>query len=181
MAVLGLAVVLTLVLVAIFAPVIAPHPPNDIGTEFQAPPSEKHLLGTDSLGRDVLSRLIYGARISLSVGVVSVSVYVAIGVVLGSVAGYYGGLVDVLIMRLSDMVMSFPSLMLILVVVALIGPSIFNVMLVLGLLGWPQIARIVRGQFLTLRGLDYVHAARAAGAKDLRIIFKHIQIGRAHV
>lgn len=174
MAVAGLAVVVLLVLMAIFAKQIAPFDPNEIGYDFQAPPSATHWLGTDSVGRDVLSRLIYGSRISLSVGVVSVTLYVTIGVVLGALAGYRSGWLDVAIMRVSDMVMSFPSLVLILVVVALIGPSIYNVMMVLGLLGWPQIARIVRGQFLSLRQMDYVQAGRALGAVDARLIFKHL-------
>jgi peptide/nickel transport system permease protein len=174
LAVAGLVLVVLLVLVALLAPVIAPYNPNEIGTEFQAPPSAAHVIGTDALGRDVLSRLIYGTRISLSVGVVSVSLYVAIGIILGAVAGYYGGIIDVIIMRISDMVMSFPSLMLILVVVSLIGPSIYNVMLVLGLLGWPQVTRIVRGEFLKLRGQDFVQAGRALGAPDARLIFRHL-------
>jgi peptide/nickel transport system permease protein len=174
LAVAGLVVVVLLVLIALLAPVIAPDNPDEIGTEFQAPPSAAHVLGTDALGRDVVSRLIYGTRISLSVGVVSVSLYVAIGILLGAAAGYYGGVVDVIIMRLSDMVMSFPSLMLILVIVSLIGPSIYNVMLVLGLLGWPQVTRIVRGEFLKLRGQDFVQAGRALGARDVRLIFRHL-------
>lgn len=174
-AVVGLIIISLLTLVAIFAPYVAPFDPNAIAVgDFQSPPSSKHLLGTDALGRDVLSRLIYGSRISLSVGIVAVAIYVAIGVLLGSLAGYYGGVIDIAIMRLSDVVMSFPSLMLIMVVVSLIGPSIWNVMLVLGLLGWPQIARIVRGQFLTLRGLDFVQAGRAMGAPDRRLIFRHL-------
>lgn len=174
LAVFGLAVLVVLVLVAILAHWLAPYNPNDIGTDFEAAPSIHHLLGTDSLGRDVLSRLMFGAQVSLSVGIVSVSIYVAIGLVLGSLAGYYGGAVDVIIMRLSDMVMSFPALMLILVVVSVIGPSIYNVMLVLGLLGWPQVTRIVRGEFLKLRGQDFVQAGRALGAPDGRLIFRHL-------
>lgn len=174
MAVIGLVIVTILVLMAIFAPLIAPHDPNEIGMEFQTPPGGAHVFGTDSLGRDVLSRLIYGSRISLSVAAVSVTMYVVIGVVLGALAGYFGGVTDVIIMRLSDVVMSFPSLMLILVVVALMGPSILNVMMVLGLLGWPQIARIIRGQFLALREQDFVQAGRAMGATDARLIFLHV-------
>lgn len=175
MAVLGLVIITLLALVALLAPVLAPYDPNAIAVgDFQAPPSAKHPLGTDALGRDVLSRLIYGSRISLSVGIVSVALYVTIGILLGALAGYHGGAVDIAIMRLSDVVMSFPSLMLIMVVVSLIGPSIYNVMLVLGLLGWPQIARIVRGQFLALRGQDFVQAGRAMGAPDARLIFRHL-------
>jgi peptide/nickel transport system permease protein len=174
LAVAGLVIIVLLVLAALFAPHLAPFNPDEIGTDFQAPPSAAHFFGTDALGRDILSRLIYGTRISLSVGVVSVGMYVTIGVLLGAISGYYGGAIDVIIMRASDIVMSFPSLMLILVIVALLGPSIYNIMMVLGLLGWPQIARIVRGQFLSLRSMDYVQAGRALGASDLRLIFKHL-------
>lgn len=174
MAVIGLVIVTLLILMAIFAPLLAPHDPNEIGMQFQAPPGGEHFFGTDGIGRDVLSRLIYGSRISLSVAAVSVTMYVVIGVILGALAGYFGGITDVIIMRLSDVVMSFPALMLILVVVSLMGPSIFNVMMILGLLGWPQIARIIRGQFLALREQDFVQAGRAMGATDARLIFLHV-------
>lgn len=174
LAVASLLVLALLVAVAVSASWIAPYNPNALGTEFQAAPSAEHWLGTDSLGRDVFSRLLYGARVSLSVGLVSVTIYVTIGLILGSLAGYYGGAIDVIIMRLADMVMSFPSLMLILVIVSLIGPSIYNVMFVLGVLGWPQVARIVRGQFLQLRAREFVQAGRTMGASDARIIFTHM-------
>jgi peptide/nickel transport system permease protein len=175
LAVAGVVVLILLVLVAIFAPVIAPHPPNFIDpTSMDDAPSKVHLLGLDQVGRDVFSRLIYASRISLSVGVVAVGIYVIIGTLLGCLAGYYQGTVDVILTRLADMVLSFPQIMLILVIVSVLGPSIWNIMVVLGLLGWPPIFRIVRGQFLTLREQDFVQAGRALGATDGRLMFKHI-------
>jgi peptide/nickel transport system permease protein len=175
LAVAGVVVLVLLILVAIFAPVIAPHPPNLIDpTAMDDAPTKAHLLGLDQVGRDVLSRLIYASRISLSVGVVAVGIYVIIGTLLGCLAGYYQGTVDVVLTRLADMVLSFPQIMLILVIVSVLGPSIWNIMVVLGLLGWPPIFRIVRGQFLTLREQDFVQAGRALGATDGRLMFKHI-------
>jgi peptide/nickel transport system permease protein len=137
-------------------------------------PSSGHPLGSDLVGRDVLSRLIYGSRVSLSVGLGAVAIYVMIGMVLGCVAGYFGGWVDMLISRLIDAVLSFPVLMLILVIVGVLGPSLFNIMLVLGLLGWPEVARIVRGQTLAVREELYVLSSEAAGAGSRRIIVKDI-------
>lgn len=175
LAVAGLVFLILLIVMALFAPWLAPRSPYDIDAEaFQAPPSPRHLLGTDTVGRDVLSRLIYAARVSLSVGLVAVSLYVFIGTLLGAIAGYYGGPVDSIIMRAADVVLSFPYLMLILVIVAMVGPSIYNIMGVLGFLGWPRIARIVRGTFLSLREQTFVEAGRAAGMRDARIIFRHI-------
>lgn len=175
LAVAGLVVLVALVLVAVFAPQIAPQDPNYIDmVNFDDRPSRTHLLGLDQVGRDVFSRLIHASRISLSVGVVAVGIYVVIGTVLGSVAGYYGGTVDIAMTRFADMVLSFPQIMLILVIVSIVGPSIWNIMVVLGLLGWPPIFRIVRGQFLSLREQDFVQAGRAMGATDFRLIFKHV-------
>lgn len=175
LAVAGLIVLVALILVAVLAPQLAPHDPNYIDmTTFQERPSRAHLLGLDQVGRDVLSRLIFASRISLAVGVVAVGIYVVIGTVLGSLAGYYGGAVDVILTRFADMVLSFPQIMLILVIVAIVGPSIWNIMVVLGLLGWPPIFRIVRGQFLSLREQDFVQAGRAMGATDFRLIFRHV-------
>ena len=168
-------VLLLVVLSAVFAPLVAPHDPSYIDPlAFDQPPSPQHPLGTDRVGRDVLSRLIYGGRISLSVGVVAVSIYMAIGVILGSLAGFYGGWVDGVISRLIDIVLSFPYLMLILVLVSLLGPGLGNIMLALGLLGWPQVARILRGEFLRLRSNDFVLAARTVGVPNRRIIISHI-------
>jgi peptide/nickel transport system permease protein len=137
-------------------------------------PAAGHPLGTDSSGRDVFSRLLHAGRVSLSVGLVAVTIYTLIGVLLGSFSGYYGGWVDACIMRLADIVLSFPSLILIITVVSVLGPSIYNIMLVIGLLGWPPIARIVRALFLSLREREFVLASRTIGAPNGRIIFRHI-------
>jgi peptide/nickel transport system permease protein len=138
------------------------------------PPGADHYLGTDDRGRDVMSRMIHGAKVSLSVGFVAVSIYTFIGVFLGALAGYYGGKVDVLISRIIEVMICFPTFFLILTVLAFLRPSIYNIMIIIGLTGWPGVARLVRGEFLKQRKLDYVAAARAVGASDLRIIFSHI-------
>ena len=174
-AVAGLIVFLLMAVMAIFAPLIATHDPNyvDLLASSQGP-SRTHWLGTDELGRDVFSRVVYGARVSLSVGIVAVTIYVLIGTVLGAVSGYFGGIVDAVIQRLTDAVMCFPSLIIIIAAVAIIGPSIYNVMIIIGLLTWPSICRLVRGEFLSLRERDFVDAARASGARPSRIIFRHL-------
>ncbi len=173
--VVGLVVIVLLIIIAVAAPLLAPSDPNQISlSAYREAPSSQHWLGTDAQGRDVLSRIIYATRISLSVGLVAVSIYVVIGTVLGGVAGYFGGWVDSVIMRLADVVLSFPSIIVIITVVSILGPSILNVMLVIGLLGWPPIARLVRGEFLTLRGRDFVTASQMIGASSPRIIFRHI-------
>ena len=175
LALIGVVVVLSIVLMALFAPWLAPHDPNHIDLMLaREGPSSGHLLGVDLVGRDVLSRLIYGARVSLSVGLGAVAIYVMIGMILGCVAGYFGGWVDMLVSRLIDAVLSFPVLMLILVVVGVLGPSLINLMLVLGLLGWPEVARIVRGQTLAVREELYVLSSEAAGADSRRIILKDV-------
>lgn len=175
LAVFGLVTLTALALLAIFAPWIAPHDPNYIDpVAMTDAPTLANPLGLDDLGRDVLSRVIYASRVSLSVGIVAVSIYVVIGTLMGAVAGYFGGTVDIILTRLADMVLSFPQIMLILVIVSLVGPSIWNIMVVLGLLGWPSIFRIVRSQTLTIRESDYVQAGRAMGATDWRIIIKHV-------
>jgi peptide/nickel transport system permease protein len=133
-----------------------------------------HLLGTDAVGRDALSRIIYGARISLSVGVFAVGIYIAIGFVLGALAGYTGGWVDNLLMRFTDIMLCFPTFVLILILVGILGPSIWNVIFAIGLFGWPGIARLVRGQVLQLRELDYVIATRILGAGPVDVMFRHI-------
>lgn len=175
LAVIGLIVMGILIVVALAAPLLAPADPNAVSlSAFREGPSREHLLGTDAQGRDVLSRVIYATRISLSVGLIAVAIYVAIGTVLGGVAGYFGGWVDNVTMRLADVVLSFPSIIVIITIVSILGPSIFNVMLVIGLLGWPPIARLVRGEFLTLRGRDFVTASESVGASAPRVIFRHI-------
>jgi peptide/nickel transport system permease protein len=175
LAMAGLVLVAGLAAAAIAAPWIAPHDPTTIDARIiLAGPSAEHLLGTDDLGRDVLSRLIYGARISLAVGFVSVGIAVAIGTALGACAGFFGGIVDSLVMRFVDIMLCFPSTFLILTVIAFIGPSIWNVMFVIGITGWMGVCRLVRAEFLSLRERDFVVAARALGAGDARLIFRHI-------
>lgn len=137
-------------------------------------PGESHWLGTDQQGRDVLSRLIYGSRISLSVGFVAVSIYVLIGLFFGALAGFYGGKIDIIISRTIEVVICFPTFFLILAVLAFIGPNIYNIMIVIGVTGWTGIARLVRGEFLKLRNQEFVTGIQAAGARNLRIIFRHI-------
>lgn len=174
-AVFGLVFIVLLILVAIFAPWVAGKDPfyQDY-TALKSPPSGEHWLGTDALGRDVWARLVYATRVSLSVGLVAVSIYTLIGTALGAISGYYGGWVDSVIMRLTDIVMTFPALIIIITVVALVGPSLYNIMVVIGLLSWPGICRLVRGQILSLREKEFVISARAKGASDRYIIFNHL-------
>jgi peptide/nickel transport system permease protein len=175
LAMAGLVLVTLLAGAAIGAPWVAPHDPTAIDASLiLAGPSPSHWLGTDDLGRDVLSRMIYGARISLAVGFVSVGIAVLIGTSLGAVAGFFGGFVDALVMRFVDIMLCFPSTFLILAVIAFVGPSIWNVMFVIGVTGWMGVCRLVRAEFLTLRERDFVVAARALGAGDARLIFRHI-------
>jgi len=138
------------------------------------PPSKEHILGTDELGRDVLSRIIYGARVSLKVGFIAMGIAILTGTVLGLIAGYYGGFIDTIIMRFVDVMLAFPTLFLILAVVAVLEPSIYIIMIVIGLTGWMDIARLVRAEVLSLKEREFVLAARAIGASSGRIIFKHI-------
>lgn len=174
-AVISLYILIVLGLSAVFAPYLSVHD-RDRTNLFNAerPPSAEHWLGTDDLGRDVWARMLYGGRVSLSVGLVAVSIYLTIGILLGSIAGYYGGLVDNVIMRLTDVFMVIPFFPLALTMAAVLGPSVYNTMIIIGLLGWTGICRLVRGEFLTLRRRDFVEAAVAEGAGDARIIFRHI-------
>ncbi|MBW1710671.1 MAG: ABC transporter permease [Deltaproteobacteria bacterium] len=175
LALLGGALVLALFVVSFLAPWLAPHNPNYIDVKaILIGPSSNHLFGTDHLGRDVLSRMIWGSRISLKVGFVAVGIATLIGVVLGALAGYYGGLVDSSIMRFVDLMLCFPAFFLILAVIAILEPSIWNIMIVIGVTGWMGVARLVRAEFLTLKTREFVQAARVLGASDLRIIFVHI-------
>lgn len=173
-AVLGLSVLVFFVAVAILAPVIAPYDQNDMVDDETLPPSRAHLFGTDDLGRDIFSRAVYGARISLTVGIVAVTIAILIGTLLGATAGYFGGLIDGSIMRFVDVMLSFPSIFLILTIQAMLTPNIYNVMVVIGLTSWMGVARLVRGEYLRIRELQYVEAARAIGCSDLRIMFRHI-------
>jgi len=174
-AVVGGAIVLSVFLVAILAPWISPFDPAYIDIEkILIGPSQAHPLGTDELGRDVLSRMIWGSRISLLVGFVAVGISIMIGILIGAIAGYYGRWVDDILMQFVDIMLSIPTFFLILAVIALVEPSIWNIMIVIGITSWMGVARLVRGQFLALKEMDYVTAARALGAKDRRMIFFHI-------
>ena len=175
LALAGLAIVMGLFVVSLLAPLISPYDPGAIDLQnVLAPPSGEHWFGTDPLGRDVLSRMIWGARISLKVGFVATGLAILIGMILGAVAGYYGGLVDAVIMRFVDIMLCFPAFFLILAVIAFLEPSIWNIMIVIGLTGWMGVTRLVRADFISLRERDFVWAARAIGAGDARIIFLHI-------
>ncbi len=178
LAVIGLIVLIAFGLAAIFAGNLSGYDPNrgDL-THLRAAPNAQHVLGTDSAGRDVLARLLFGARISMTVGIVSVSIAAIIGTLIGMQAGYAGGWLDSVLMRLTEVVMTFPVLFAVIVLVALVGPNVFNVVLVIGVLGWPGLARLIRGQVLSLREMDYVTAARATGASDRRMLFLHILPG----
>jgi peptide/nickel transport system permease protein len=157
--------------------VFSPYKPNDIDRNYiLMPPDMRHPLGTDDLGRDVLSRMIYGARISLAVGFVAVGIATLIGIAFGAVAGYYGGWIERIIMRFIDIMLTIPTFFLILAVIAFVEPSIWNIMIVIGLTGWMGVARLVRAEFLSVKERDYVMAARALGASDIRIIFRHVMI-----
>jgi peptide/nickel transport system permease protein len=171
----GFVIIVLVFLLAMLAPIIAPYDPNDINVKaILLSPSWQHWMGTDGLGRDVLSRMLYGGRISLLVGLVAVGISTAIGILLGAIAGYYRGWVDTLIMRLVDVMLSIPSFFLILAVIAFLTPSIINVMIVIGLTSWMGVTRLVRAEFLSLSGREFVLASRTLGAKDARIIFTHL-------
>ncbi len=175
LALAGLAIVVLLFVISLAAPLISPCDPGAIDLQnVLEPPSVEHWFGTDQLGRDVLSRMIWGARISLKVGFVATGLAILIGMVLGAVAGYYGGWVDAVIMRFVDVMLCFPAFFLILAVIAFLEPSIWNIMIVIGLTGWMGVTRLVRADFISLRERDFVWAARAIGANDARIIFLHI-------
>ncbi len=175
LAVAGLIVVVILFVVAIAAPILSPYAPDDIDTtNILAPPTRAHLLGTDILGRDILARMIYGSRVSLSVGFVAVGISTLIGAFLGAISGYYRGVPEVIIMRFVDIMLCFPSFFLILAVIAFVGPSIWNIMVIIGVTSWMGVTRLVRAEFLTIRERDFVQAAISQGAGNLRIIFLHI-------
>jgi peptide/nickel transport system permease protein len=175
MAMTGLGLVLGLFVVSIFAPWLAPYDPNHIDLkQVLMAPSQAHLLGTDTLGRDVFSRIIYGSRVSLKVGFVAVGLATLIGLLVGALAGYYGGWVDSALMRLVDLMLCFPAFFLILAVIAVLEPSIWNIMAVIGLTSWMGVARLVRAEFLSLREREFVTAARALGASDVRLILRHM-------
>jgi peptide/nickel transport system permease protein len=175
LACVGGVIVGILVLLAVFAPLLSPHDPNrtDV-TKILDSPSRAHLLGTDQIGRDVLSRVLYGSRVSLAVGFVSVGIATAIGVLLGALSGYNGGMVDGVVMRLVDLMLVFPRFFLLLAVLAFLQPSIWTIMAVIGLTGWMGVARLVRAEFLSLKEREFVIWSQSIGASGSRIIWRHI-------
>ena len=177
MALAGLGVLLILYLVALLAPLLAPYDPiaqEDILATSHLPPSVDHWFGTDRFGRDVFSRILYGARISLAIGFVATAISITLGTLLGALAGYFGGKTDALIMRFTDMVLAFPRLVLLIMIVAIFQPSILLIIAVLGLTQWPGTTRVVRGEVLSLREREYVQAARALGFGSSRIVLRHL-------
>jgi peptide/nickel transport system permease protein len=175
LALVGGVVTIIIILAAVFAPLVARQSPTAIDiNQIGMGPGHGHLLGTDQSGRDVWSRVVYGARTSLTVGFGAVALYVLIGIVLGTLAGYFGGWLDQLIMRITDTVMSVPPLLLVIVFVSAVGPSLQSVLIVIGLLGWPGAARLVRGQLLSLKQSEFVVAARVVGVNNLRMIVRHL-------
>jgi len=175
-AMVGLAIIAGIILLAVFAPFISPADPLAIDYAHPAAPpgTAGHVLGTDAVGRDILARLIYGTRVSLQVGIVAVGIAASLGTSVGLIAGYRGGLVDNLLMRTVDVFLAFPVIVLAIAIIAVLGPDLVNVMIAIGLVAWTTYARVVRGQVLVLREQDFVHAARAIGTSDARIIVRHI-------
>ncbi|MDD2852323.1 MAG: ABC transporter permease [Desulfuromonadaceae bacterium] len=174
-ALFGGCVVLALFAVSLFAPLIAPYDPDAINAwHVLSPPSWQHWCGTDELGRDVFSRVLFGARVSLKVGFVAVGIAVSIGTVVGLVSGYFGGLVDATLMRFVDIMLCFPAFFLILAIITFLEPSIWYIMMVIGLTGWMGVARLVRAETLSIREMDYILAARCIGCSNSRIMFRHI-------
>ncbi|HAF01543.1 MAG TPA: peptide ABC transporter permease [Methylophilaceae bacterium] len=175
LAMAGFIIIMGVFLLAMLAPLISPYDPDEINVKaILLAPSMQHWMGTDGLGRDVLSRMLYGGQISLLVGLVAVGISTAIGIVLGALSGYYKGWVDTLIMRLVDVMLSIPSFFLILAVIAFLEPSIINIMIVIGLTSWMGVTRLVRAEFLSLSEREFVQASRTLGAKDARLIFTHL-------
>lgn len=182
-AMIGLVIIILFTILAILSPVLSPADPikQDLSNRLKPPGSTSnickngiYILGSDEFGRDILSRILYGARISLSVGIISQILVTIVGVTMGSLAGYYGGKIDMLIMRLADILFAFPDLLFYIGVMFALGPSIYNVFVALALIGWAGMARLVRSQVISLREMEYIEAAKAQGLSDLRIILKHI-------
>jgi len=171
----GIGIVGFFIIIAIFAPMIASYNPGQIDVEnILTPPSSSHIFGTDSLGRDLFSRMVYGTRISLMVGFIAVGIAGLIGIALGAIAGYYGKWTDVIIMRFIDIMLCFPTFFLILAVIALLEPSIINIMIIIGATSWMGIGRLMRAEILSLKERDFIYAERAIGASDFRIITRHL-------
>jgi peptide/nickel transport system permease protein len=173
--IVGLIIILILIITALFAPLIATHNPTaqSIPDRYQAPSGE-HLLGTDELGRDIFSRIVYGTRISIQIGLIAVGISMVVGVFLGAIAGYYGKWVDQIVMRIIDILMAFPSILLAIALVAVLGPNLRNAMIAVGIVGVPQFARIVRSAVLSVKETEFIEAARAIGGKHGRILFRHV-------
>ena len=175
LAMFGLSIVIILVLVAIFAPLIAPYDPlNRVKEDSMLGPSKTYFFGTDILGRDIFSRVIYGSRISLEIGMVAVGISVVLGLLMGAISGYFGNVPDAIIMRIADIFFAFPYILGAIAIMTVLGPGIINIFIAIGLLGWASFARIFRGSILSIKNKEYVEAARALGASNFRIISKHI-------
>jgi peptide/nickel transport system permease protein len=175
LAVAGLFVILAIATMAVSAPLIAPYNPTAIDVyNVLSAPGISHLLGTDELGRDVLSRMIWGSRVSLKVGFVAVGIAISIGIIIGALSGFYGGKTDAVLMRFVDIMLAFPTFFLILAIIALVESSISTIMIVIGFTGWMDVSRLVRAEILGLKERDFVLAAKAIGASDFRVIFRHI-------
>lgn len=174
-ALLGLVIVSILLLTALLAPLLAPCDPlaQDLPNRLQAPSAE-HPFGTDAHGRDILSRIIYGTRISIQVGVIAVGISLIFGTLLGAVSGYYGGKLDLVVMRAIDIVMAFPYILLAIAITAMLGPGLTNAMIAIGVVGIPIYARVIRGVVLSVKAMEYIEAARVNGCSNFRIIFRHV-------
>ena len=171
----GICIVGFFIIIAIFAPMIAPYNPGQIDIDnILTAPSHSHIFGTDSLGRDLYSRMVYGARISLLVGFIAVGIAAILGIALGAIAGYYGRWIDAIIMRFIDIMLCFPTFFLILAVIALLEPSIINIMIIIGATSWMGMGRLIRAEILSLKERDFIYAERAIGASDLRIMAGHL-------
>ena len=167
-------VLAVLVVLSFFAPYFAPYDPIQISMEGRKSPNVDHIFGTDRLGRDILSRIIYGTKYSLSIGIISVSIGLVFGTTMGVLSAYYGGLVDTIIMRFIDALLAFPGILLALVVIAVLGPGLFNVMLAVGISTIPEYARLARGKVLSVMQLEYIEAVHSIGGSNIRVILKHI-------
>lgn len=175
LAMLGLGIVITVIIIAIFAPFIAPYDPIErIKEDSSLSPSREHLFGTDLLGRDIFSRVIYGSRISIEVGVVAVGISVAIGLFFGALSGYFGNVPDAIVMRFADIFFAFPYVLGAIAIMTVLGPGVINIFIAIGILGWASFARIFRSSILSIKNKEYIEAARALGASNFRIIMKHI-------
>lgn len=171
----GMVLIAVIIVLSIFAPVIAPYDPIKLDAINELkPPSSMNLFGTDTLGRDIFSRVVYGSRISIQIGIVVVSLAMFVGTIIGIFSGYIGGLIDEIIMRITDIFLSIPYLILAMAIAAALGPSLINTMIALSVVWWPSYARLVRGQALLVRENTFIEAARGLGASQLRIIFRHL-------